>query len=109
MPNLAPPSPSSQPAASTTGTQGFGFPDLLGTDGLVAVLREKIPGGLSKRTLYQWCDMGCPHIVVPGGRGKLAFVLSEVLAWLLSHRVQRQLLPEPKSARLTTPRRKVVA
>jgi len=61
---------------------------LLGTDDLVAQLRSWIPGGLSKRTVYQWCDLGCPHIVIPGQRQKLAFVLEEVRGWVMSHRGQ---------------------
>jgi|ERR1035438_116230 hypothetical protein len=66
---------------------------LLGTDDLVEQLRPMIPGGLSKRTVYQWLDMGCPHIQLPGARKKLAFVLDEVVAWIMSHRIERTILP----------------
>ena len=66
---------------------------LLGTDELVSQLRPMIPGGLSKRTVYQWIDLGCPHIRLPGARKKLAFVLDEVVAWIMSHRIERTILP----------------
>ena len=63
----------------------------IGTDELVLRLRELMPGGISKRSVYLWCDMGCPHIPVPGARKKLAFVFDEVVAWVLSHRVERDI------------------
>jgi hypothetical protein len=66
---------------------------LLGTDQLVTRLRGVIPGGLSKRTIYQWLDLGCPHIELPGRKKKLAFVLDEVFAWIMSHRVEKCILP----------------
>jgi hypothetical protein len=66
---------------------------LLGTDQLVTRLRPVIPGGLSKRTIYQWLDLGCPHIELPGRRVKLAFVFGEVHAWIMSHRVEKCILP----------------
>ena len=65
---------------------------LLGTDQLVTRLRHLIPGGLSKRTIYAWLDLGCPHIELPGRRVKLAFVFDEVFAWIMSHRVEKRLL-----------------
>ena len=71
---------------------------LLGTDDLVAQLRSWIPGDLSKRTVYQWCDLGCPHIVIPGQRQKLAFVLDEVMGWVMSHRGEKHVFP-PKPRR----------
>ena len=69
---------------------------LLGTDDLVVQLRAWIPGGLSKRMVYQWLDLGCPHVVLPGQRRKLAFVLEEVMDWVMSHRVEQAVLT-PKS------------
>jgi predicted DNA-binding transcriptional regulator AlpA len=65
------------------------FKRLLGTDELVLRLRELMPGGISKRTVYAWLDMGCPHVPVPGARKKLGFVLDEVVAWVMSHKVER--------------------
>jgi len=70
-----------------------GLTPLLGTDDLVNQLRPIIPGGLSKRTVYQWLDLGCPHIQLPGDRKKLAFVLDEVVAWIMTHRIERAILP----------------
>lgn len=96
MANNLPSSPVIEPISSDVGVVSAEFPDLLGTDEIVELLRQKIPGGLSKRTLYQWCDMGCPHVVIPGNRGKLGFVLSEVLGWVFSFRVQKQLVPAHK-------------
>lgn len=65
------------------------FKRLLGTDELVLRLRELMPGGISKRTVYGWLDLGCPHVPVPGARKKLGFVLEEVVAWVMSHKVER--------------------
>lgn len=73
------------PADTTTMT----FKRLLGTDELVLRLRELMPGGISKRTVYAWLDMGCPHVPVPGARKKLGFVLDEVVTWVMSHRVEK--------------------
>ena len=65
------------------------FKRLLGTDELVLRLRELMPGGISKRTVYAWLDMGCPHVPVPGARKKLGFVFDEVVAWVMSHKDER--------------------
>jgi predicted DNA-binding transcriptional regulator AlpA len=67
------------------------FKRLLGTDELVLRLRELMPGGISKRTVYSWLDMGCPHVPVPGARKKLGFVFDEVVEWIMSHRVERDI------------------
>lgn len=109
MARPAPPSACVVPIDPPPDSNPSEFPDLLGTDALVEILRRKIPGGLSKRSVYQWCDMGCPHIVIPGGRGKLAFILAEVLAWFFSHRVQRQLLPERMATDIAIRRRRISA
>ncbi len=72
------------------------FKRLLGTDELVLRLRELMPGGISKRTVYLWCDMGCPHVPVPGARKKLGFVFTEVMQWVLSHKVERNVFAGPR-------------
>ena len=72
------------------------FKRLLGTDELVLRLRELMPGGISKRTVYAWLDMGCPHVPVPGARKKLGFVLDEVVAWVMSHKVERNVYASPR-------------
>ena len=72
------------------------FKRLLGTDELVLRLRELMPGGISKRTVYAWLDMGCPHVPVPGARKKLGFVLDEVVAWVMSHKVERNVYTSPR-------------
>ena len=72
------------------------FKRLLGTDELVLRLRELMPGGISKRTVYAWLDMGCPHIPVPGARKKLGFVFDEVVAWVMSHKVERNIYASPR-------------
>jgi hypothetical protein len=40
--------------------------------------------------------MGCPHIPVPGARKKLGFVLDEVVAWVMSHKVERNVYASPR-------------
>jgi hypothetical protein len=35
--------------------------------------------------------MGCPHVPVPGARKKLGFVFDEVVAWVMSHKVERDI------------------
>lgn len=72
------------------------FKRLLGTDELVLRLRELMPGGISKRTVYAWLDMGCPHVPVPGARKKLGFVLDEVVAWVMSHKIERNVYASPR-------------
>lgn len=83
----------SQSATPLNSPEEGEFAPLLRTDQLVAQLRTVLPGGLSKRTVYQWLDMGCPHLELPGTRKKFAFVLDEVVAWLMSHRVEKAILP----------------
>jgi len=68
------------------GTTTLEVKKFLGTDELVLHLRALIPGGIAKRTVYQWCDQGCPHIQMPGAKRKLLFVLAEVMDWVISHR-----------------------
>lgn len=80
--------------SSTADTITVTLNRFIGTDELVLRLRELMPGGISKRSIYLWCDMGCPHIPVPGARKKLAFVFDEVVAWVLSHRVERNLFAQ---------------
>lgn len=72
------------------------FKRLLGTDELVLRLRELLPGGISKRTVYAWLDMGCPHVPVPGARKKLGFVFDEVVTWVMSHKVERNVYASPR-------------
>ncbi len=72
------------------------FKRLLGTDELVLRLRELMPGGISKRTVYAWLDMGCPHVPVPGARKKLGFVFDEVFAWIMAHKVERNVYASPR-------------
>lgn len=74
---------------SGNGTTTLEVKKFLGTDELVLHLRALIPGGIAKRTVYQWCDLGCPHVQLPGAKRKLLFVLAEVLEWVESHRVGR--------------------
>ena len=81
--------PTMVPAEADTTTMTF--KRLLGTDELVLRLRELMPGGISKRTVYAWLDMGCPHVPVPGARKKLGFVFDEVVAWVMSHKVERDI------------------
>lgn len=81
------------PVPAADGGTTLDLTPLLGTDQLVTRLRSVIPGGLSKRTVYQWLDLGCPHIEMPGRKRKLAFVLDEVVAWIMSHRVEKRILP----------------
>lgn len=71
------------------GTSPSPVKQFLGTEELVLHLRAVIPGGISKRSVYQWCDMGCPHIQMPGAKKKLLFVMAEVVEWVMSHRVER--------------------
>lgn len=78
-------------APSEDGTTDLAIKHFLGTDDLVLHLRALIPGGISKRTVYQWCDMGCPHVQMPGAKRKLIFVMADVLEWVMSHKVERDL------------------
>lgn len=87
---MMPPSFRSTPAApSGEGTTTLAIKPFLGTDELVLHLRALIPGGISKRTVYQWCDKGCPHVQMPGAKKKLLFVMTEVMEWVMSHKVER--------------------
>jgi len=87
-------SPKMLPAETDTTT--VTFKRLLSTDELVLRLRELMPGGISKRTVYAWLDMGCPHVPVPGARKKLGFVFDEVVAWVMSHKVERNVFASPR-------------
>ena len=89
--HVSPTIPTPMPVAGDSLT--LDITPLLGTDQLVTRLRGVIPGGLSKRTIYQWLDLGCPHIELPGRKKKLAFVLNEVITWIMSHRVEKCILP----------------
>jgi predicted DNA-binding transcriptional regulator AlpA len=82
--------------AAETDITTMTFKRLLGTDELVLRLRELMPGGISKRTVYAWLDMGCPHVPVPGARKKLGFVFDEVVAWVMSHKVERNVYASPR-------------
>jgi predicted DNA-binding transcriptional regulator AlpA len=82
--------------STETDTTTMTFKRLLGTDELVLRLRELMPGGISKRTVYAWLDMGCPHVPVPGARKKLGFVFDEVVTWVMSHKVERDIYANPR-------------